>query len=206
MSSVYIYYRIAIHDAQHQAEATLRRPPHHVATARATTTDATRRGRAGPVLGRAPLPSATHLPAHPALSLPGRVRFGCLVLSPPPLRSRHACPTVYGDAPHASRRAWRYVSRRRPRAADLLYIPVNSPPPPPPQFGLPRVTLAGFWPFCCVLWGVAVDAGLKEYLRRVIHYDQMDLEYTFWQMFYLCVAPARVCADSHSGTSQLAAA
>lgn len=29
-------------------------------------------------------------------------------------------------------------------------------------------------------------------MRRAINYDHMDLEYTFWQMFYLCVAPARV--------------
>jgi len=33
---------------------------------------------------------------------------------------------------------------------------------------------------------------LPEYLRRIIHYPQMDLEYTFWQMFYLVVEPSRV--------------
>ena len=33
---------------------------------------------------------------------------------------------------------------------------------------------------------------MKEYIRRAINYDHMDLQYTFWQMFYLCVAPARV--------------
>eukprot|EP01089_Gocevia_fonbrunei_P016427 TRINITY_DN5082_c0_g1_i1.p1 TRINITY_DN5082_c0_g1~~TRINITY_DN5082_c0_g1_i1.p1 ORF type:complete len:249 (-),score=-6.23 TRINITY_DN5082_c0_g1_i1:2-748(-) len=31
-----------------------------------------------------------------------------------------------------------------------------------------------------------------EYLRRIFHYPQMDLEYTFWQMFYLCINPSRV--------------
>jgi len=31
-----------------------------------------------------------------------------------------------------------------------------------------------------------------EYLRRIIHYPQMDIEYTFWQMFYLCIEPSRV--------------
>ena len=38
----------------------------------------------------------------------------------------------------------------------------------------------------------ADDSGMKEYVRRAINYDHMDFEYTFWQMFYLCVAPARV--------------
>ena len=38
----------------------------------------------------------------------------------------------------------------------------------------------------------AADNSFKEYVRRAINYDHMDLEYTFWQMFYLCVAPARV--------------
>ena len=33
---------------------------------------------------------------------------------------------------------------------------------------------------------------MKEYIRRAINYDHMDLQYTFWQMFYLCVAPSRV--------------
>jgi hypothetical protein len=33
---------------------------------------------------------------------------------------------------------------------------------------------------------------LPEYLRRIIQYPQMDIEYTLWQMFYLCVHPARV--------------
>ena len=38
----------------------------------------------------------------------------------------------------------------------------------------------------------ADDSGMKEYVRRAINYDHMDLQYTFWQMFYLCVAPSRV--------------
>ena len=33
---------------------------------------------------------------------------------------------------------------------------------------------------------------MKEYIRRAINYDHMDLQYTFWQMFYLCFAPSRV--------------
>mmetsp|Transcript_32440 Transcript_32440/g.79389 ORF Transcript_32440/g.79389 Transcript_32440/m.79389 type:complete len:244 (+) Transcript_32440:144-875(+) len=32
----------------------------------------------------------------------------------------------------------------------------------------------------------------SEYLRRAVHYGQMDLEMTFWQMLYLCVAPSVV--------------
>mmetsp|Transcript_46937 Transcript_46937/g.114352 ORF Transcript_46937/g.114352 Transcript_46937/m.114352 type:complete len:242 (-) Transcript_46937:125-850(-) len=34
--------------------------------------------------------------------------------------------------------------------------------------------------------------GLPEYLRRALKYPQMDLEYTFWQMVYLCFDPKRV--------------
>jgi hypothetical protein len=33
---------------------------------------------------------------------------------------------------------------------------------------------------------------LPEYIRRILHYPQMDIEYTFWMMFYLCFNPARV--------------
>ncbi|PRP79149.1 UNC-50 family protein [Planoprotostelium fungivorum] len=33
---------------------------------------------------------------------------------------------------------------------------------------------------------------LPEYLRRLLSYTQMDIEYTFWQMFYLCFNPSRV--------------
>ena len=33
---------------------------------------------------------------------------------------------------------------------------------------------------------------LPEYIRRILHYPQMDIEYTFWQMFYLCWNPHRV--------------
>ena len=36
------------------------------------------------------------------------------------------------------------------------------------------------------------ESAIREFLHRAVHYDHMDLEYTFWQMFYLCVAPARV--------------
>mmetsp|Transcript_5566 Transcript_5566/g.13500 ORF Transcript_5566/g.13500 Transcript_5566/m.13500 type:complete len:247 (+) Transcript_5566:3-743(+) len=34
--------------------------------------------------------------------------------------------------------------------------------------------------------------GVPEYLRRALKYPQMDLEYTFWQMVYLCCDPKRV--------------
>jgi len=30
---------------------------------------------------------------------------------------------------------------------------------------------------------------LPQYLRRIVKYQQMDLEYTFWQMFHLCTSP-----------------
>jgi len=33
---------------------------------------------------------------------------------------------------------------------------------------------------------------LPEYIRRMINYPQMDLEYTFWQMVYLCISPSKV--------------
>lgn len=33
---------------------------------------------------------------------------------------------------------------------------------------------------------------VPEYLRRLINYPQMDMDYTLWQMLYLCVAPSRV--------------
>jgi len=36
------------------------------------------------------------------------------------------------------------------------------------------------------------SARFPEYLRRIVAYSQMDLEYTVWQMFYLCVNPSRV--------------
>eukprot|EP00164_Ancoracysta_twista_P008744 GFYU01012724.1.p1 GENE.GFYU01012724.1~~GFYU01012724.1.p1 ORF type:complete len:254 (-),score=35.01 GFYU01012724.1:289-1050(-) len=38
----------------------------------------------------------------------------------------------------------------------------------------------------------ATRSMIPEYFRRVINYSQMDFEYTFWQMFYLCVDPSRV--------------
>jgi len=33
---------------------------------------------------------------------------------------------------------------------------------------------------------------LPEYAMRIINYPQMDLEYTFWQMLYLCITPSKV--------------
>mmetsp|Transcript_10282 Transcript_10282/g.18521 ORF Transcript_10282/g.18521 Transcript_10282/m.18521 type:complete len:265 (+) Transcript_10282:41-835(+) len=33
---------------------------------------------------------------------------------------------------------------------------------------------------------------LPEYLRRALNVPQMDLDYTFWQMIYLCRSPSRV--------------
>jgi len=33
---------------------------------------------------------------------------------------------------------------------------------------------------------------IPEYIKRIFHYPQMDIEYTFWQMFYLCCSPTRV--------------
>ena len=29
-------------------------------------------------------------------------------------------------------------------------------------------------------------------MRRFFQYPQMDIDYTLWQMLYLCVAPSRV--------------
>merc|ERR1712130_842439 len=33
---------------------------------------------------------------------------------------------------------------------------------------------------------------VPEYVRRIVRYSQMDIEYTFWQMFHLCVNPSAV--------------
>jgi hypothetical protein len=33
---------------------------------------------------------------------------------------------------------------------------------------------------------------LPEYFRRMLNYPHMDLEYTFWQMVYLCISPSKV--------------
>ncbi len=33
---------------------------------------------------------------------------------------------------------------------------------------------------------------LPEYVRRFFQYPQMDIDYTLWQMLYLCVSPSRV--------------
>eukprot|EP00928_Gymnodinium_smaydae_P025047 TRINITY_DN20089_c0_g1_i2.p1 TRINITY_DN20089_c0_g1~~TRINITY_DN20089_c0_g1_i2.p1 ORF type:complete len:246 (-),score=45.84 TRINITY_DN20089_c0_g1_i2:221-958(-) len=38
----------------------------------------------------------------------------------------------------------------------------------------------------------AASPSLSEYLRRMMHYAQMDIDYTFAQMMYLCVAPRKV--------------
>lgn len=47
--------------------------------------------------------------------------------------------------------------------------------------------------------GVLFDAQLggssvqmPEYVRRFFQVPQMDIDYTLWQMLYLCVAPSRV--------------
>ncbi|KAL7206450.1 hypothetical protein ACSBR2_019212 [Camellia fascicularis] len=33
-----------------------------------------------------------------------------------------------------------------------------------------------------------------QYLRRIVKWQQMDIEYTFWQMFHLCTSPKVVCS------------
>ena len=62
---------------------------------------------------------------------------------------------------------------------------------------LPASLTAGPWLFAAhcrqpVCRGAAENNSVKEYIRRAINYDHMDLQYTFWQMFYLCFAPSRV--------------
>merc|ERR1739848_7312 len=37
---------------------------------------------------------------------------------------------------------------------------------------------------------------LPEYVRRLMHSSQMDLEYSLWQMLYLCVNPTRVYTNT----------
>ncbi|CAM6014541.1 unnamed protein product [Sphagnum balticum] len=37
--------------------------------------------------------------------------------------------------------------------------------------------------------GYRSNSVLPQYLRRIIKYQQMDLEYTFWQMLHLCTSP-----------------
>jgi hypothetical protein len=32
-----------------------------------------------------------------------------------------------------------------------------------------------------------------QYVRRLLDYRQMDLEYTLWQMFTTCVNPSKLC-------------
>lgn len=38
----------------------------------------------------------------------------------------------------------------------------------------------------------AASPSFSEYMRRMIHYAQMDIDYTFAQMLYLCLAPRKV--------------
>lgn len=38
----------------------------------------------------------------------------------------------------------------------------------------------------------ASSPSFSEYMRRMIHYAQMDIDYTFAQMIYLCVSPRKV--------------
>mmetsp|Transcript_1950 Transcript_1950/g.3880 ORF Transcript_1950/g.3880 Transcript_1950/m.3880 type:complete len:244 (-) Transcript_1950:16-747(-) len=38
----------------------------------------------------------------------------------------------------------------------------------------------------------AASASLSQYLKRMVHYAQMDIDNTFTQMMYLCVAPRKV--------------
>lgn len=38
----------------------------------------------------------------------------------------------------------------------------------------------------------AASPSFSEYMRRMIHYAQMDISYTFAQMLYLCFAPRKV--------------
>lgn len=33
---------------------------------------------------------------------------------------------------------------------------------------------------------------MPEYVRRAFNFPQMDIDYTFWQMLYLCFSPSRV--------------
>ena len=40
--------------------------------------------------------------------------------------------------------------------------------------------------------GGGVWASLPQYLKRALKWDQMDMEYTSWQMFYLCLSPRKV--------------
>ncbi|KAA8491786.1 Protein unc-50-like [Porphyridium purpureum] len=35
-------------------------------------------------------------------------------------------------------------------------------------------------------------SGASEYAKRAMNVPQMDLDYTFWQMLYLCIGPSRV--------------
>lgn len=37
--------------------------------------------------------------------------------------------------------------------------------------------------------GYRNNSVLPQYLRRIVKYQQMDMEYTFWQMLHLCTSP-----------------
>lgn len=39
---------------------------------------------------------------------------------------------------------------------------------------------------------VGASLQLPEYVRRLFQIPQMDIDYTLWQMLYLCVSPSRV--------------
>eukprot|EP01098_Paradermamoeba_levis_P009895 TRINITY_DN4141_c0_g1_i1.p1 TRINITY_DN4141_c0_g1~~TRINITY_DN4141_c0_g1_i1.p1 ORF type:complete len:249 (-),score=35.39 TRINITY_DN4141_c0_g1_i1:13-759(-) len=41
-------------------------------------------------------------------------------------------------------------------------------------------------------FGFGVGGYLPEYLRRMVQFPQMDMEYTFWQMIHLCFAPQKM--------------
>lgn len=36
------------------------------------------------------------------------------------------------------------------------------------------------------------NARMPEYVRRFFQLPQMDMDYTLWQMLYLCISPSRV--------------
>jgi hypothetical protein len=36
------------------------------------------------------------------------------------------------------------------------------------------------------------SSSFSEYFGRVLHYEQMDLDYTFCQMLYVCFSPNRL--------------
>jgi len=46
--------------------------------------------------------------------------------------------------------------------------------------------------------GAPALSALTEYLYRMVHYPQMDLDYTFYQMFHLCFSPSRAYVHAPS--------